>query len=130
SVQGHLETKERCLDGVRFASISRNNLALLLGRVRATTRPEQVQQTEQLLDHLVGACKQRRRHGEAEGAGGFEVDHQLELGRRLHRKISRLLAVEDAAHILSGTYIRFDRIWSVGHEPTTAREKPEGVDRR
>src|SRR5262249_4475391 len=34
SVQGHLETKERCLDRVRFASISRNNSARLLRRIR------------------------------------------------------------------------------------------------
>src|SRR5262249_35124709 len=35
----HLETKERCLDGVRFTSISRNNSARLLRRVRAHERP-------------------------------------------------------------------------------------------
>jgi hypothetical protein len=32
-----------------------------------------------LLDHLVGGRKQRRRHGEAEHPGGLGVDHQLEL---------------------------------------------------
>jgi hypothetical protein len=31
-----------------------------------------------LLDHLIRPQQQRRRHGEAEGFGGLEVDYQLE----------------------------------------------------
>jgi hypothetical protein len=33
------------------------------------------QQAAPLFDHLVGAGKQRRRHGEAKRLGGLEVDH-------------------------------------------------------
>ena len=55
--------------------------------------------TYRLLDHLVGAVKQCRRHGEAERIRGFEVDHQLILGRRLRWQVGRLLALEDAVHI-------------------------------
>ena len=36
---------------------------------------------------------------EAERLRGLEVDHQLELGRRLHRQVARLLALEDAVDI-------------------------------
>ena len=36
---------------------------------------------------------------EAERLGGLEVDHQLVLGRRLHRQVGWLLALEDAIDI-------------------------------
>ena len=38
-------------------------------------------------------------HVEAEGLGGLEIDHQLVLGRVLHRQISRFLALEDAVDV-------------------------------
>jgi hypothetical protein len=45
-----------------------------------------------LLDHLIGAHEQRRRHSYAERLGGLEVEHKLELDRLLHWKIAGLLA--------------------------------------
>jgi hypothetical protein len=38
-------------------------------------------------------------YGETEHLGGLEVDHQLVLGRRLHRQVGRHLALEDAIDI-------------------------------
>jgi hypothetical protein len=39
------------------------------------------------------------RNGEAQRLRGLEVDHQFILGRRLHRKIARLFAFQDAIDI-------------------------------
>src|SRR5258708_39448608 len=51
-------------------------------------------------DHLVGARKQRRRHLEAEGLGGLEIDHKLKLDRLLNWQIARLDALEDLPDIM------------------------------
>src|SRR5262249_34853224 len=53
----------------------------------------------ELLDHLIGARKHRRRHGEAERFGGLEVDDQFVFGRRLHRQIAGFLPFEDAIDV-------------------------------
>jgi len=57
-----------------------------------------------LIDHLVGVGDERRRHVEAQRLGGFEVDRQLELGRKLNWKISRFFTSQDATTRLVDTY--------------------------
>src|SRR5262245_6145410 len=52
-----------------------------------------------LFDHLVGAGEQRIRNRHVNCLRGLEVDHQLELGRRLYRQIGGLLAPEDAIDV-------------------------------
>src|SRR5262249_48446405 len=54
------------------------------------------------LDHLVGEREQPIRHVETERLGGLEIDHELELGRLHHRRISRLLALEYSPGIDAG----------------------------
>jgi hypothetical protein len=53
------------------------------------------------LDQIVGAGDQRKRQADAEFLGGFKVDYQFVLSRRLHRKIGRLLSLEDAVDAAS-----------------------------
>jgi hypothetical protein len=64
------------------------------------------------LYHLVGAREHGRRHVEAERLGGLEVDHQLVLGRRLHRKVGRLLALEDAIDVAGREPVLVEEIGS------------------
>ena len=54
---------------------------------------------QSLFDHLVGCGEQRLRNGQSEHLCGLEIDNQFVLGRRLHRQIGWLLALEDAIDI-------------------------------
>src|SRR5258706_3934620 len=56
-----------------------------------------------IVDRLDGLREQRERHGEAQRLGGLHVDHQLELGRQLNRKIGRLGAFEDLIDVAACT---------------------------
>ena len=69
---------------IPFADARFGSLADMCGATSKTYR---------LLGHLVGAVKQCWRHDEAERIRGFEVDHQLILGRRLRWQVGRLLAL-------------------------------------
>src|SRR6478752_10617392 len=73
------------------------------------------------LDHLVGAREQRWRHVEAERLGGLEVDHQVELGRSLHRKVAWFRVLEDAACVDTGLAITILNARSIAYQ--TARDR-------
>ena len=53
---------------------------------------------------------------EAERLGGLEVDHQFELGRRLHRQVGRLLALENAIDVAGRAPELVDPIRPVGDQ--------------
>src|SRR5262245_33762858 len=80
-------------------------------------------------DDLVGAAKYRRRHRKAERLGGFEIDYQLVLGRRLHRQVGRLLALENAVDIAGRLPVLVEQIGTVGDEATGCDVLAGGVDR-
>ena len=55
-----------------------------------------------LFDDVIGAGEQCRRHVKSERLGGLEIDHQLVLCWRLHRKVGRFLSLEDAIDVAGG----------------------------
>jgi Carbon starvation protein CstA len=80
------------------------------------------------LDHLVGNREHARRDGESERLGSFQVDYQLVLGRRLYRKVSRLLALEDAVDVTGSAAALIEEIGPIGNETTGGRVKAGVVD--
>ena len=58
-----------------------------------------------LLNDFIRSRQHVRRNREADLLGGFEIDHELELYRLLHRKISRLGSFEDLIHVRSGAAV-------------------------
>ena len=78
-----------------------------------------------LLDDFIGAPEEGRRDGEPERPGGFEIDHQLELGRLFDGKTGRLAPFK----ILS-TYPAA-RLWAIRHQAAAiADEYRSSVHRR
>ena len=82
-----------------------------------------------LLDHLVGAHQHGRRHVEAERLCGLQVEHGLVPGRRLHRQVGRLLALEDAIDVAGCLLVLVDTIRPVGDQAAGGDEEAFVVDR-
>jgi len=81
------------------------------------------------LDHLVGAGDKRRRHFKAERLCGLEIDHQFELGRGLHRKVGRFLALENAIDIIGrGTEELIIDDGSIGYQAALGDLVTEGIN--
>src|SRR5712672_1958701 len=87
-------------------------------------------QTVSSFDHLVGAGEQRGWHSEAEGLGGRQIDHELELGRLLDRQIGRLGALENFSGVLASLAICSANVGSVAHQTTGCDELTREVNRR
>ena len=82
------------------------------------------------LDHLIGAGEQRGWHFEAERFRGLEIDDQLVFGRRLNRKVRRLLAFEDAIDINGGLPELVAQISPVGYQAASGDRRAIPIDRR
>jgi hypothetical protein len=70
-----------------------------------------------LLDDLGGAGEDRGWHGEAEGLGSLEIDHQLERGRLLDRQIGRLSPFQGSPRVTTGLAPDRDFANSIADQP-------------
>src|SRR5258706_9490384 len=62
------------------------------------------------IDHLIRPLQEGLGDGQAEGLGGPEVDHQLELRRLLDGEVGRLRAFQDLVHVRSCATIEIREI--------------------
>ena len=81
-------------------------IASLAGRARGgrtfktnVTSPSPQSRCAGSLDHLVRDSDDTRRNCQTERLRSVDIDHQLELGRRLYRKVDRFFALEHAAGV-------------------------------
>ena len=75
-----------------------------------------------LLDNLVGAGDQGRRHLDAERPSSAGINHQLELRWQLNRQIGWLLTLENPAYVGAGHAIAFVGIRSITYQTTAGDE--------
>src|SRR5262249_20063341 len=79
------------------------------------------------LDHLVGAGEHCRRNVDAERLRGLEIDHHLEFGRCLNRKISWLLSLENSVDVAGSEPIWLGLIDAVGDQSAFGNKAAEGI---
>ena len=125
----------RCLERVPVSSKLRQQAYSLQRRRRPRvplSRSERLQQSGhaelRLFDHLIGAGEQCWRDSDTELFCRLEIDHQFILGRRLHREVGRLLALEDAVDIASGAPTMIEEIRPVGDEAAIGDEGAFVID--
>src|SRR5262249_60243478 len=81
-------------------------------------------------DHLVGERDQLVRNSETQRSRGLEINHELEFGRLLHWKISRLGAPEDFVHVAGSAPIEVSESRPIGHEPAGCGKFSNSIKRR
>src|SRR5262249_37894041 len=79
-------------------------------------------------DDLVGNREQRGRNSQVEGVRRPNADNQLEIRRRLNRKLASLLTPENTIDVPRGLPERGADVRSVGQQTAQYNPRPEGVD--
>src|SRR5437870_1710906 len=76
-------------------------------------------------DHLVRLEEERWGNGEAEGLGGLQVDHQLELRRLLDGQVGGFGTLQDTIHIDGSATAHVYQARPVGHQAPRIHIHPD-----
>jgi hypothetical protein len=87
-----------------------------LARLSATPRSGHASARACLFNDLISAQHYRWGYCETECLGGLAVHDHLELGRKLHREIARLIAAQDAIDIGGGATKVVYRVGLLGEQ--------------
>jgi hypothetical protein len=79
-------------------------------------------------DDFVGAHQERLGKADAEGLGRGQVDHELDPGRQLHRKIGGPRALRDPVDVHGEALVHVLENGPVGEEVSRARERRPAID--
>src|SRR6516162_8119579 len=85
------------------------------------------QHNSALFDHL-GGGKDRLRHSNTKGLGGFEIYNRFIFRRCLHRKIGGFLAFEDTINIASRARELVPEFGSIGDQATSVHKDTSKVN--
>jgi hypothetical protein len=82
------------------------------------------------LDNLVGELLKMQGHVEADRLGCLEIDDKFELNWRLHWKLARIRALENAIDIRRRTPKIIGSVNAVGQQAANFSEETEWIDGR
>ena len=68
-----------------------------------------------LLDHLIGADKQRGRDRKAKSLRRLEIENQLKLRRLLHGEVPRFRAPQDLVNVTCHVAVEGQHRWTIGY---------------
>src|ERR1700722_11202831 len=86
-----------------------------------------IRSVRRLFDHLVGKHKEQFWDCKSDRLGSLEIDHQFEIRRRLHRKITWRFSFQDSINVGDWLPYHIVKVVGIGHQCTAVRRTGNGI---